>query len=475
MVLPWNRRYREQKQINSLLTRQVSALQSRLTLDMGIKNINDNIALYPEWGIIDHINSYVTSDQVFSVVTKVAETTAMIPLYAYEVKPDAKKLLASYRTKTNRHFYTSKGIWDIKAMQLKSLVELPDDDKLNKLLDHPNPYQSKSEFFLAAYIFYLMKECFIYKYRLGEGANGGNPYQLYVFPPQNVVMHVSRTFPRKITGYDFIIDGLNVLEMIPVTDIIHIKRFNPSSDISGSDLRGLSPFTPGRKLLTRMQSEDDVSVAQLQNGGLPGIIYDKSVPTDTVGQESLDLKREKFYDFITAVENKGAPWMTGGEMGYFATGLKLADMEVAALQKLDFKRLCNLYKVSDELFNNDAASNFANVQAQIKQLYSNACLPMAYLFRDKLNSELANEFNDKKIRFVDCDVSEITELQENMLEMANSISALPGGLSLNEVRQMFNFDEMPDDYMHKPLLKSGYSFAEDASLAPVDPNLLNAP
>ncbi|MEP6595897.1 MAG: phage portal protein [Ginsengibacter sp.] len=473
MVLPWNRRSHELKQITSLLTRQVSILQNRLTLETGIKNINDNIALYPEWGIIDHINSYVTNDQIFSVFSKVAETAAMIPIYAYIKKPDEKSL-NNYRTKTNRQFYSSKAIFDIKLMQLKALEELPDDDLLNKLLDHPNPYQSKFEFFFSAYIFYLLKEVFIYKHRLGEGANGNNPFQLYIFPPSNVVMHVTRTFPRTVTGYDFVIDGIKILEMIPVSDIIHIKRFNPGLNFMGDDLRGLSIAEVAKKLFTRLQAEDDVAVAQLQNGGLPGIIYDKSVPTDSMGQEVLDLKRKKFYDFITAAENKGAPWMTGGEMGYFATGLKLADMEVQSLSKQDFKRLCNLLKISDSLFNNDSAATLDNLKMDIKQMYTVACLPLVYRFRDKFNDQLVNDFSDKKQRFVDCDISEITELQDDMKYMAESLSALPGGITLNQILEMFNWETRPEDFMDKPLLKSGWAFAEDSGFPAPDTNPLLA-
>jgi hypothetical protein len=146
------------------------------------------------------------------------------------------------------------------------------------------------------------------------------------------------------------------------------------------------------------------------------------------------------------------------------TGLKLADMELLAIGKVDFKRVCNVYKVSDVLFNSDVAATESNVNEMIKQMYTNACLPMIYSLRDILTKELARGFD----RFIDVDLSNITELQDDLKQMADILAALPVTPTGNEMRELFRYERVEDANMDKPLVKQGYSFLEDISTADIN-------
>jgi len=105
-----------------------------------------------------------------------------------------------------------------------------------------------------------------------------------------------------------------------------------------------------------------------------------------------------------------------GEMGYIELGLKLADLEVAELSKLDFKKLCNAYSVSDTLFNNSDASTESNVKEMRKALYTNAILPNVIRARDALIQGLLPHYSDFK-RAIEHDLSGVMELQGNMKEI----------------------------------------------------------
>lgn len=456
------------------LQSQVSTLQSIINVNLGVQFINDNISIYPTFTTSDQVQKYLTSDHVYSVINKIAETTSLIPFYTYYEVAD-KKSMRNYEIITNRQFYTSKGIFDIRLMQIKALVDAPDTDPLEMLMETPNPFQSKCDFFLGLYTYYLLNgEAFVYKVRLDGGANTGKIKEMYLLPPDNVVIRVTRNYPYTITGYDFIVNGQTVFRNIPITDIIHLKKFRPARSFDGLELRGFSPLATASKLLSVLDSGDDAAVKQLQNGGTPGILFDETIANEEVEQSNLDAARNHLYSFITNPDNKMIPYYSAGRKGYIPLGLKLADLDVINLQKYDFKRLCNLYKISDVLFNSDAASTESNVREMIKQMYTNACLPLAYVVRDKLNKELAIEFQDKQ-RYLDIDISMITELQDDMQQLANVLAALPVTPTGNEMRSLFKFDRIEGiAEMDKPLVKQGYSLIDELSIAPVDPAMVNS-
>ncbi len=432
---------------------------------------NTAVPIYPDWTTHAAASAYIGMDQVYSVVNKIAETTSLIPMYVYYQKDE--KAMRRLNAITSRLFYTSKGLYDILLTQVKALEDAQDNDPLVKLLEYPNPGQSEQEFNLAGLCYYLLNgECIIYKYRPDIGANGGRITELYVLPPSNVIVHVTREYPQTITGYEYVVGGQSFSKLIPPGDIMHLKTFNPDCghgyDFVNkySQFRGLSPLLPAQKLLTRLRAADDAAVGQLQNGGLPGIVYDETVGNEEISQEALDLMRQHFFTYIRKPENKGAPFFSAGKKGYIQTGLKLADMELVALQNMDFKRLCNIYKVSTILFNSDVAATESNVKEMVKQMYTSVCLPLAYTFRDKFNSDLAGEYwGDKRKRYIDVDVSGITELQDDYQSLANVLAALPITPTGNEMRSLFKWDRIDNELMDQPLVKQGYSLVDELSFA----------
>jgi len=424
---------------------------------------NNAPPIYPNTTSSNASNYYIDNDAVYSVVNKIAETTSLIPFYVYYETND--KALRKLKGATQRLFYTNKGLYDIAMLQVKALEDAPESDPLNKLLMSPNLYQSQQEFFLAAFCYYLLAgECFIFKFR---GVN--DVTELHILPPANVIVHVSREYPQVITSYELTLQG-NSYKNIPPGDMIHVRKFHPDHTYGYDAIsnyarfRGLSPLVPATKVLTRLVSADDAAVSQLQNGGLPGIVYDRSIGNEEVSQESLDLMRQRFFSYTRNSANKGAPFFAAGEKGYVPIGLPLADLEVMELQNMDFKRLCNIYKVSTILFNSDVAATESNVKEMVKQMYTSVCLPLAYTFRDKFNAELSKEVSpDKKRRFIDVDVSGITELQDDFLQLANVLAALPITPTGNEIRGLFKWDAIENDNMNIPLVKQGYSLIDELS------------
>lgn len=442
-------------------------------------NFNRNIAVYPTDSTV-HANTlrYVGTDDIYSLIKKLSETAARVPLYNFIRTPDQKSF-----NKLLREIKGYKNPYKYKALQTKALDDSPDDDPVSMLLESPNQYMSKFEFYEAAYSFLLIfGECFILKERPEDGKNQGMPVELNLMFPQHVIHRISETFPRRIVGWDYRIAGNLIRENIPVEDVIHIKYFNPEATFLGNELRGLSPLVVLKNRLTRLDSNMDVSVAQLQNSGVQTIVYDKGLNFDEPSVQIIGQRKDNFYKFQSNTANAGAPFFASGEMGAVQIGSHLADLGVADLANVDFKKLCNAYGVSDILFNSDSASTESNVQLMTKALYTNVILPNVHRIRDALIRGLLPDFKDGVIlddgqgnlikipgdgkdRYIDADISDITELHEDLGKRAVWMQQAYW-LTPNEKREMMNYDRYDDPTFDIPLIPAGFQTLTDFEMLP---------
>lgn len=447
MVLFGNRKIKALKaQVNALQSNNIAA------------NINRNIPIYPDWNIEENSRRFVSTDDIYSIVGFLARTAAMVPLYAYEIKNDqAAKKLKQIQAPQKVPLQT-------KALEIKALADLNESDALYSLLENPSQNFSKFEFFESAFVhLFLDGEAFIYKRRADLGLNAGKPVNLTVMHPQNVILKVSETLPRQIVGYDYRVNGQIIYENIPVEDVIHIKYYNPTLTFIGSELRGLSPIQILKKRLVQLDSNTDVQTAQMQNGGVETIVYDEGVG-DEATKTVVGQRKDNFYKFLTNPSNAGAPFFASGKMGVLRLGSTLADLKVIESSNVTFKKFCNVYGVSDILFNNSDASTESNVEQQIKRAYTNSILPNVFRVRDALIKGLLPDFNDKK-RTIREDISEIAELQPNSKAMAEWL-ALAWWVTPNEKREMMRFDKSDDPLFDKPIIPAGLQTLDDLNAIP---------
>lgn len=463
------------------LSSQVQELQNR-TMNAVAANLNRNIAIYPSYDIGSNADRYATVDDVYSIVRMLATTAALIPIYAYLVVNDEQqKKLNKIKQPHLRQFET-------KAIQIKALEDLPETDPVEMLMENPSEFQSKFEFYESVYTNLLLNgEAFILKERPSFGRNVGLTTQLLSLFPRNIVLKVTSQLPRKVAAYDYIVDTTKIYENIPPEDMIHIKYYNPSMDYAGSELRGLSPLAVLSKRLQRLDSNMNTTVAQIQNGGVETIVFDKSIGSDQDAVDVIGKRKDNFYRFLKNPANAGSPYFASGEMGAIQLGLSLANLSVLELANVDFKKLCNVYGTSDILFNSDAASTESNVRVMEKRMYTNTVLPNVYRVRDALKTGLLPEFEkgrnftqvneagqletvnvkgDGKKRDLQADISEIPSLQEDMLKMAQWMNISPQ-ITYNERRLMMKFDKLDNPIYDEPFLPSGIQTVDD--LAMVDP------
>ena len=441
---------KELKKLNS----QVKALQRQINLDSVASSISRQIAIYPEWDITKNTDRYVTTDDIYSIVRMLATTSALIPLRGYLVKDDkAAKQLSKISRPHNLPLQT-------KALQIKAFEDLEESDPLNELLENPSTTFSKFEFLEGIYThLHLNGEVFLLKEKPLVGVNTGKPVSLLIMHPQNVILKVTETLPRRVVAYDYRVDGQVIYENIAVEDVIHIKYYNPQLTFSGSELRGLSPIKVLARRLTQMDSNTDVQTAQMQNGGVETIVYDEA-PNDEQMVGVIGQRKDNFYKFLKSPANAGAPFFASGKMGALHLGSTLADMKVIESAGVGFKKLCNAFGTSDILFNNGEESTYNNVREMTARTYTNTTLPNVYRVRDALKRALLPDFSDGKKRDIREDISEITELQPNSKEMAEWLN-VAWWVTPNEKREMMRFEKSDNPLFEQPLIPAGLQTLDD--------------
>ena len=433
----------------SELQQQVKSLQSQTVLT---SYINYNNAIYPNWGIFRELEAYRVYDDIYSIISMLSQTAALVPFYGYEIVDDDAK----------RKFDKFNGIQK-KYWQSKALEDLDEGDPVLESVKNPHETLGQFEFFEALYTYlFLTGEVFLYKETIEYGVNKGKT-KFHFLLPQNVTVFISLPFPQAVVGYRYVL-AAQTLDFTP-DEVIHIKYFDPLW-CNGSQWRGFSPLKALCKRLTRIDDAMDVSVAQLQNGGVPGIVYDKTGDFDAI--EKSGARKTNFNKFLNDKSNKGAPYFANGEMGYIAIGAALADLKVEELAKIDFKKLCNAYHTPDQLFNNDDGAKYDNMQSAEKRLYTSAILPNCYRVRDAFQRGFVDTFTDKK-RFIDADISGVSCLQEDVSKQAEALGKM-WWVTPNEKREIQKFDKSEDESMDKFIVPTGVQFLEDLAMVEDIPN-----
>ena len=404
---------------NEKISEQAMELKAaRTPLNIPFRNFGTQI--FPHWRAVKEQDAFKTMDMIYSIVSKLATAAAMVPFLGFDKKKN---------------------------------TDLNEKDKLVKFLDTLG-FEEKEKMFIYLW---LCGEVFMLKNKIELGVNKGLQSVSFLHPARVVVV-LSETFPVEVVGYIYFDAERGVQFNIPVEDVVAVKFFNPTP-FNQDEWRGLSPIKVLARVLTMTSSIDDAATAQVQNGGVPGIVYDKTpgLAPDVIGQ-----RRDNFGKFLRNSDNKGAPYFSANELGYLALGTKLSDMEIEALSQAGFERMCNAYGVSSVLFNNKQASTESNVQEMIKEMYTSTIMPNVIRVQDAMNKGLLGDIETTGV--IKADFTNIKPLQD---DMAKKVTALKDAwwLTGNEKREEMTYDNMVEQpLMDEILIPTGLQKLEDLDI-----------
>ena len=400
-----------------LLTQEIqSQLQGKAVSDTGLNVFQQ--ALYWTLGInqpvymADNYNAYITKGylnaDVFSIVNYRANLQQNITWKLYRK--------------------TGAESWDV--IQDHELLELVNTLDLYAL----SVYED------------VVGNAYLYAPWLEFGANKGKTKELNILKA-DLVQIVSGGANMPVKAYKYITDSRNAVG-IPAEQVLHFKRFNPSSDPQDS-LFGLSPLKAAAQNVALSNFATHSMTASYANQGVKALVFSKD-------NAEVNWSREQAMDLQDTWRRKNGVNQTGDvvfhskELGKIDLGLSPVELGTLAGKVQNFRDLCNVYDgFPSPLLNDNERSTYNNLDSADKRVYTNCAIPKRARWRDGLNKWLVPRWGDDL--WLDYDTSNVEVLQENKKETAEYLEKCPW-IKLMDKQKIMGFpeDKNLDFYLFPP-------------------------
>lgn len=446
------------------LVHQNGVLQSLLNVNFRMQG---GFTKYDYSNQITYIrDGYNISSSVYSIVRRIAKTAAQVPLCVYEVKDE--KALKEYKRITSDNKWMLDGESRYKALQLqkKALEEVGQDDPLQKLIDNPSQEYQRSTFYEMVVGFDLLcGNSYIYMPVLDGGANKGTVPEMFIMPSQFTAIVITAGWPQKCIGYELIMNGVTLMRS---NEVLHLRYPNYDWAIDGQQFYGYPPLRAALRTLKRSNSAETSATAQFENGGPAVIVANKSISSDNYSLEQVSKSKQTNQNEYAGNTNRGKVRYMAGDISAIPLGLSPVDLNILEEEQWSFAMLCNVWGVSDTLFNNHSASTESNVKEMRKDFYTNAVLPEVYNIRDGFNQRLTPLYTKKGVRkYVDVDITGISELQPDMQSMTTWLNTA-WWLTPNQKLEMQKFGRSDDPNMDKIWLPQNMVMMDDIVLPDIN-------
>jgi len=308
----------------------------------------------------------------------------------------------------------SKVKWQLfDVTNTEEKIEIFDHDYL-RLINNPNPAQSKREFYESACGYKKINgETFIHGVSPDNGVNEGIPQELWVLPsPIMSVKFDGSGIPTK-----YIVQTAQQ-QVIEPNAMMYLREFNP-----GTGNRGMSPIEAGVKVVTQSNDAYTANMRLLQNLGAQGLLsIDDDNANPTTAQ--IDRMETQINQKYSGASNYGRVMVNSLKWKWQQIGLSATDLALIESQRLSREDICNLFQLPTALFNDPSASTYNNIQEARKTAITDAVIPENDALKDGYNRWLTPLFNDRdnKKYWLTHDVMAYPELQKNHKELTEWLS-----------------------------------------------------
>lgn len=406
-----------------------------------LKYVNGVIKLYDP-KINTYIeDGYLSNEQVYAIIRWLIRKATKVPFYVYEVQDE--KALKRYKSLLSPDGTNREALVTASILRSKALVEV--DDKNNPIqqwLRRPNPHQSFDEF---------LEYCYGYKLIIGErflnridGLSSKAP-EVYPLNPVDLALESGE---QLFEIAKFLYGPTR--EPIDKETIVYSKYFNPSQIGGGETNRGLSPLRAMLGVLQESNESNKQSIKQMQNSGPVGAIFGTWVSQD--GEMMPESVAGNLRDQVTKafVSGQKRPIVTTGPIKFEKFGLSPIELGILDSRKFTFKQLCDGYGLPIEVFNMGDGTTFNNKNEAKRSAIIDAVLPEVFSLRNDLNELLKPLLSPAtgKQYYIDCDPTDLPELQEDMEKMVKIYSTVfrDGAITPNQYRDgmKFGIDDRPE-------------------------------
>lgn len=410
---------------------------------------------------------YGENPDVNAVVNQMASKTTSVPFCIKKVD-DEESLKKLKRYPNNPTFQQKLAIKKLQKKAYETDTEMP------MPLERPNPNQTWKDI-LFLYKLYL-KVCgnvYLYKMFPKDGMNSGQPMQLYILPShwvQIVLKQGASTLSVENPIDYFILEQGNKFVKFDVDNIIHIKRANPFYNQNGSHLYGYSELMAAIRNINSSNSGIDNNVKTMSNSGVYGFIHSGDGATPLTPEQGQSLK-ERLIDMDNDEGRLSNIAGASGKIGFTRISLTTDELKPFDYLSNDRRTLCNCLNWPIDLLNEERSGTGFGVDGVIearKRAITDNIKPDLDLFAESFNKEFIQKFKGYENAELDFDITELPEMQTDMETMSKWVNAVP--LTLNERREVFNYEEVDDEMMNEIYIPNGIININDPSVNDMQQN-----
>jgi len=322
-------------------------------------------------------------------------------------------------------------VGDIKFV-LKDLKDNEVENELTTLLDKPNEYQTKTQFFRLIQKFLDIYGCVYIHKDMGESIlfnKNKDPKALHVLNPRNMELNTNDT--------DTIIESYTYSKgagqnNYSIDEIIYLHNPNPENPIKPESI-----IYAGMRVLETNISADENQANSISTGGkIDTIIQAKGVSNSEQLQQIKTSYRNSKQESFDAVGGQ-EPFFAGGDIDVKRLALSPKDLEYIATKKMTIDDISIMTNVPVEILGVTSGATYSNAEASIRIFIQETIKPLQNQIIDVLNWRLVP---DKfKLELID-PVPSNEEDKRKDLETADKIHAM----TINEKREALGLPEVPN-------------------------------
>lgn len=323
-------------------------------------------------------NGYGSNSIVFSVIKKLATTSANTPLIIVD-----------------------------------SNDELIEDGELFDKLQQPAIYRGQfldTKSWIEYAMTYLLTSGNVYQRLVELDGIKGLP-ELEIIPSGIIKPLEPKSYLTPSGGY-IIHDKNNTDIKVDFEELEHTKYINPTQ--YGLDtLQGLSPLQAGLFSLIGSTDIQKALSVNVKNQGIRGMITPDIGLGISPDPNLMKRIAAKIKGKLTGISKINAIHISDTPVKYLPMGMSAADLKLIESGILTDRQICNLYQVDSKLFNDPAASTFNNLKEATKGMYENAIIPSLNKIVGSFNQTIAKQFNSTGTgsQFLKIDIDSIKALQ----------------------------------------------------------------
>jgi len=297
-------------------------------------------------------DGYKSNTQVYSIINRIAEAGADIPLTIEAVQPDGSIVLVH--------------------PQMENFSKYQD---FYNFVHRPNPDNNHRSFMYASLVYQLTTGNVV---QLGimpssfEGTDLGGVYEeRYNLQPQ----YIRPTVKHRVTGpivteYDYSPNGGNWT--LDPEKVMHLRKFNPDPN-GTNDFMGMSPLEAAFRTMVASNENITAQASIINNKGINGLLTSRSQRALT-GPEK-DMMDDALHGRQKGSHNYGGVKVTSGNFDFIKMSMSVSDLKLLEMNVISLRDLCSVYGVNSRMFNDPKGTSFNNAKEDQKTFYNNAVLP----------------------------------------------------------------------------------------------------